>query len=189
MLEVRRLRLAREWNQTELAYHAGLAPSVISQIENGKRDPTARTLRKLAKALEVEVGDLFPKEQAPLPNFEQGRETTARGAALERYESLRDRLSDIEELGRHEQHALFDESLHLSKDLFLSQLNDAPTDSERREQDLVLDVLHQAMSHMVSIWNLRQDEEVGDEEVAGNVTSLEEFKEYKALRARQKASA
>jgi transcriptional regulator with XRE-family HTH domain len=67
VLEVKRLRQGREWNQTELAYHAGLAPSVISQIENGKRDPSARTLRKLADALEVEVGDLFPKAQAPLP--------------------------------------------------------------------------------------------------------------------------
>lgn len=67
MLEVKRLRQEREWNQTELAYHAGLAPSVISQIENGKRDPSARTLRKLAEALGVEVGDLFPKAQAPLP--------------------------------------------------------------------------------------------------------------------------
>ena len=68
MLEVKRLRQEREWNQTELAYHAGLAPSVISQIENGKRDPTARTLRKLAEALSVEVADLFPKKaQAPLP--------------------------------------------------------------------------------------------------------------------------
>lgn len=67
MLEVKRLRQEREWNQTELAYHAGLAPSVISQIENGKRDPSARTLRKLADALEVEVGDLFPKAQVPLP--------------------------------------------------------------------------------------------------------------------------
>jgi len=67
MLEVKRLRQAREWNQTELAYHAGLAPSVISQIENGKRDPTARTLRKLAGALGVEVSDLFPKAQASLP--------------------------------------------------------------------------------------------------------------------------
>jgi transcriptional regulator with XRE-family HTH domain len=64
VLEIRRLRQAREWNQTELAYHAGLAPSVISQIENGKRDPSARTLRKLAKALEVEVGDLFSKAQS-----------------------------------------------------------------------------------------------------------------------------
>jgi transcriptional regulator with XRE-family HTH domain len=67
VLEVKRLRQEREWNQTELAYHAGLAPSVISQIENGKRDPSARTLRKLADALEVEVGDLFPKAQVPLP--------------------------------------------------------------------------------------------------------------------------
>jgi transcriptional regulator with XRE-family HTH domain len=67
VLEVKRLRQKREWNQTELAYHAGLAPSVISQIENGKRDPSARTLRKLADALGVEVGDLFPKAQAPLP--------------------------------------------------------------------------------------------------------------------------
>jgi transcriptional regulator with XRE-family HTH domain len=79
VLEVRRLRLAREWNQTELAYHAGLAPSVISQIENGKRDPTSRTLRKLAKALEVEVGDLFPKGQAPLPDFEDERRAEVKG--------------------------------------------------------------------------------------------------------------
>jgi transcriptional regulator with XRE-family HTH domain len=70
VLEIRRLRKTKEWNQTELAYHAGLAPSVISQIENGKRDPTARTLRKLADALEVEVGDLFPKGQAPLPEIQ-----------------------------------------------------------------------------------------------------------------------
>ena len=66
MLEVKRLRQAREWNQTELAFHAGLAPSVISEIENGKRDPSARTLRKLARALEVEVADLFPKTEASL---------------------------------------------------------------------------------------------------------------------------
>ena len=70
MQEVRRLRQARGWNQTELAFHAGLAPSVISQIENGKRSPSASTLEKLAKALNVEVGDLFPKAQAPLP-FEE----------------------------------------------------------------------------------------------------------------------
>jgi transcriptional regulator with XRE-family HTH domain len=67
MQEVRRLRQAKGWNQTELAFHADLAPSVVSQIENGKRNPSARTLEKLATALDVEVGDLFPKAQAPLP--------------------------------------------------------------------------------------------------------------------------
>ena len=70
MQEVRRLRQERGWNQTELAFRSRLAPSVISQIENGKRDPSAGTLKKLAKAFEVEVADLFPKGQAPLP-FEE----------------------------------------------------------------------------------------------------------------------
>lgn len=67
MQEVRRLRQERGWNQTELAFRSRLAPSVISQIENGKRNPSAGTLKKLAKALEVEVADLFSKAQAPLP--------------------------------------------------------------------------------------------------------------------------
>jgi transcriptional regulator with XRE-family HTH domain len=57
--EVRRLRLEKGWSQNELAYHARLAPSVISLIETGKRDPNATTLRKLADALDVRVPDLF----------------------------------------------------------------------------------------------------------------------------------
>lgn len=85
MLDVRRLRLERGWNQTELAFHAKLAPSVISQIENGKREPSASTLRKLATALKVEVGDLFPKA-ASLP-FEDaeavGNPSATRDIAIE----------------------------------------------------------------------------------------------------------
>jgi transcriptional regulator with XRE-family HTH domain len=76
MREVRRLRQEKEWNQAELAFHAGLAPSVISEIETGKRDPSAGTLRKLASALEVDVPELFEradplKAQAPLPFGEE----------------------------------------------------------------------------------------------------------------------
>jgi transcriptional regulator with XRE-family HTH domain len=57
--EVRRLRLEKGWSQNELAYHAKLAPSVISLIETGKREPNATTLRKIAGALEVRIPDLF----------------------------------------------------------------------------------------------------------------------------------
>src|SRR5215212_3386089 len=67
MQDVRRLRQEKGWGQKELAFHANLAQSVISEIETGKRSPSARTLRKLAGALEVEVADLFPKGQVPLP--------------------------------------------------------------------------------------------------------------------------
>jgi transcriptional regulator with XRE-family HTH domain len=59
--EVRRLREERGWNQAKLAVEAGMAPSAVNQIENGKRSPSAASLTKLAEALEVGVADLFPK--------------------------------------------------------------------------------------------------------------------------------
>lgn len=65
--EVRRLREAREWTQPRLAVESGIAVSGISLIENGHRNPNAGTLTKLARALGVEVADLFPKAEAPLP--------------------------------------------------------------------------------------------------------------------------
>jgi transcriptional regulator with XRE-family HTH domain len=75
--EVKRLRLEKGWSQNELAYHAKLAPSVISLIETGKRDPNATTLRKLAEALEVRIPDLFeesgsgkaPRRSSPEPSL------------------------------------------------------------------------------------------------------------------------
>lgn len=65
--EVKRRREARGWIQAKLAVEAGMAPSAVNQIENGKRRPSANSLEKLAEALEVEVADLFPKGQTPLP--------------------------------------------------------------------------------------------------------------------------
>ena len=65
MEEVRRLRRAKGWNQNELAFYADLAPSVISLLETGKREPNATTLRKLAEALEVDIPDLFKKPASP----------------------------------------------------------------------------------------------------------------------------
>ncbi len=58
---IRRLREEKEWNQTELGFHADTSPSIISLIENGKRNPSTATLAKIAGALGVEVVELFPK--------------------------------------------------------------------------------------------------------------------------------
>lgn len=69
--EIRRLRRARGWTGAQLAVYAGMAPSAISQIETGRRSPNAGSLEKIAKALKVEVVDLFPKEQAPLPEMQE----------------------------------------------------------------------------------------------------------------------
>lgn len=57
--------------QTGLAEVAGVDRVTVNRIEHGRISPTIETLEKLARALDVEVADFFPKAQAPLPlNFE-----------------------------------------------------------------------------------------------------------------------
>jgi len=73
---IRRLRDEKGWNQTELGFRAGASPSIISLIENGKRNPSTATLAKIAEALEVEVVDLFPKgrRSSPEPSLFNGND-------------------------------------------------------------------------------------------------------------------
>ena len=59
--KIRRLREGRGWTGAQLAVYAGMAPSAVSQIETGKRSPNTGSLAKIARALEVELADLFPK--------------------------------------------------------------------------------------------------------------------------------
>jgi transcriptional regulator with XRE-family HTH domain len=75
--EIRRLREARGWSQAKLAGASDMGTSGISQIETGARNPSAATLSKIAEALGVEVRDLFPLGQAPLPDLEDERPSVA----------------------------------------------------------------------------------------------------------------
>jgi transcriptional regulator with XRE-family HTH domain len=65
--EIRRRREEKGWSQAKLGVLSGTGPSGISQIETGRRNPSAATLQRIAEALEVGVAELFPKAQAPLP--------------------------------------------------------------------------------------------------------------------------
>ncbi len=87
--EVRRLREERGWSQAKLAASADMAVSGISQIETGVRSPSAATLTKLARALKVEVADLFPKAEEPLPFEEERRRLSNVPDALEAYMKAR----------------------------------------------------------------------------------------------------
>src|SRR5918995_5202181 len=64
--EVRRQREELGLTGAQLAERAGMAPSAVSQIETGKRNPSSTSVVKLAEALGLGVGELFPKAQAPL---------------------------------------------------------------------------------------------------------------------------
>jgi transcriptional regulator with XRE-family HTH domain len=88
--EIRRAREAKGWSQAKLAAAADMAVSGVSQIETGARNPSAATLAKIANALGVEVADLFPKGQSPLP-FESAER---RQASMANIAALIDSMDD-----------------------------------------------------------------------------------------------
>lgn len=57
--QIRRLRLARNWSQEQLAEQADLAFTYIGNIERGEANPTISVLLRIAEALEVSIGQLF----------------------------------------------------------------------------------------------------------------------------------
>ena len=57
--QLRRLRLERKLSQERLAERASLNYKYVGRDELGKADPGADVLVRLARALDVPVGDLF----------------------------------------------------------------------------------------------------------------------------------
>jgi transcriptional regulator with XRE-family HTH domain len=56
---VRRLRLARDMSQEDLAYAAELSQDQISEVENAKHSVTLDNIQRLAFALNVRVSELL----------------------------------------------------------------------------------------------------------------------------------
>jgi transcriptional regulator with XRE-family HTH domain len=64
--QLRHIRAERGLTLRDLAQASGVSKDTISEIERGVRKPHPTTVGKLAKALEVEVADLYPKVTAPV---------------------------------------------------------------------------------------------------------------------------
>jgi transcriptional regulator with XRE-family HTH domain len=61
---IKSFRNHRQWSQADLAYEADISIPFLSDIERGNKWPYPDTLSKLAKALNVEVHELFRQEGA-----------------------------------------------------------------------------------------------------------------------------
>jgi transcriptional regulator with XRE-family HTH domain len=65
---LRELRTAKKLSQGDIEKRTGLLRCYISRVENGHTVPSLETLERLAKALEVEVYQVFLEgEQKPEP--------------------------------------------------------------------------------------------------------------------------
>jgi len=57
-MKLKRLRADRQMSQADLAKASGVSREYIARLELDQQDPTLGTMRKLAKALKVPVGEL-----------------------------------------------------------------------------------------------------------------------------------
>lgn len=56
---LRELRAAREWSQSDLADKLGVSRQTINAIETGKYDPSLPLAFKMAKLLKMPIEDIF----------------------------------------------------------------------------------------------------------------------------------
>jgi transcriptional regulator with XRE-family HTH domain len=61
-VQVKRQRERALLTQQELAERAGIGLTTLNRIENDHAEPHFRTIRKLAKALNIDAAILIPKE-------------------------------------------------------------------------------------------------------------------------------
>ena len=59
---LKNLRIRRALTQQELAERAGIGLTTLNRIENDHAEPHFRTIRKLAKALNIDAAILIPME-------------------------------------------------------------------------------------------------------------------------------
>jgi transcriptional regulator with XRE-family HTH domain len=100
------LRELRMWTQVRLAEEAGVSPTTVSGIENGRISrPHFGTVRKLAVALGVEPEDLLPRSRSrAIPTnlslewsmASDDEEFERESASIEGLSSLSDQLDDEE---------------------------------------------------------------------------------------------
>ena len=60
---IREIREKQCLSQEKLSKLSGVSSSHIGYIENGEREPTISVLCKIAKALNVDINDLFKYEE------------------------------------------------------------------------------------------------------------------------------
>ncbi len=62
---IRLIRQKSGLSQEQLALLSNMNTSYIGQIERGEKNPTVRTLEKIAAALEISITDLFSSSDSP----------------------------------------------------------------------------------------------------------------------------
>jgi transcriptional regulator with XRE-family HTH domain len=78
---VRRLRLERDITQEDLAFKARVHRTFISELEVGDRNPTYKSLLRVAEALGVPLSDWIARAEAEKPRRQRAKPRSGRTKA------------------------------------------------------------------------------------------------------------
>jgi transcriptional regulator with XRE-family HTH domain len=60
------LRQQRQWSQLDLSIHSNVNKNYLSDLEQGRRNPTLKILNRLCVAFSISLQDLFKGIDRPL---------------------------------------------------------------------------------------------------------------------------
>lgn len=87
---LKRVREASGLSLREVARQLGVSPSFVSQLENGKSQPSVATLYSIAQLLEVSIDELFSSEGVSSPGTAPNGSSPSRADALDEQVSRSD---------------------------------------------------------------------------------------------------
>jgi transcriptional regulator with XRE-family HTH domain len=160
--EIRRRREAKGWSQAKLAAAADMGVSGVSQIETGTRNPSAITLEKLAGALGLEVADLFPKAEEPLPFEEKQRRQSVYLSWLEFVNRYADRWEEKIRRGGLDRGALYEfrdthyDLATTTNLLWQEELQGLPDDKQDPDDLIMSKVISRQLKLMTSVLEAAQ---------------------------------
>jgi len=65
--KLKKIRLSKQLTLDKLATLSGLTKGYLSQIENSTQPPPIYTLSRIARALQIDIAELFAREEEPAP--------------------------------------------------------------------------------------------------------------------------
>jgi transcriptional regulator with XRE-family HTH domain len=92
---LKKLRGRREWSQLELAEKANISMNFLSEIERELKWPYPETLQNLAKALGVDVYELFKPEGKASPDIEEYLNRFSNDVVIAVHESVKKSLDNV----------------------------------------------------------------------------------------------
>lgn len=92
---IKQIRREKHISQMELSLKSNMSQSFLANVENGKKEPSALTLIRIAKALQIGTREFFPETKI---ESKENQHVTIPAEKVQRYNKYQELLNDLDRL-------------------------------------------------------------------------------------------